>query len=290
MQSSGRTLSEVLDLGRTYLDASGVGEARLKCELLLSRLLGVPRLALHMHRERVLRDPELAAMRRALKRLRRGEPVQYVIGETGFMDHVFKTDGRALVPRPETEVLVQRMLQDPSLWEHEKPLIADVGTGSGCIVLSLAAARPDGRYLAIDISEDALALAQENAARLQLDDHVIFYAGDLEDVVEAEMLDAIVANLPYIPSAEIETLERSVRDFEPRLALDGGASGLDIITDLIADAGIVLKSGGKIFLEIGCEQGRAVRSLLDENGFVQIEVLPDLHGRDRVVCGVLGYS
>lgn len=287
MQSEGKTLREVLDLGHRYLADQGVTEARLKCELLLSRLLGVPRLALHLHREQQLREAQLEAMRRAMKRLRDGEPVQHVIGETGFMDHVFKTDGRALVPRPETEVLVQRVLQDPSLWEHEKPFIADVGTGSGCIVLSLAAARPDGRYLAIDISEDALALAQENAARLQLHEQVIFYAGDLEDVVEPEMLDAIVANLPYIPSAEIETLERSVRDFEPRLALDGGASGLDIITDLIADAGIVLKSGGKIFLEIGCEQGRAVKRLLEENGFSEIEVLPDLQGRDRVVCGVL---
>ncbi len=290
MESDGKPLRDVLDLGHRYLEEQGVTEARVKCEMLLSRLLGVPRLELHVHRDQLLRQTKLEAMRRGLKRLRDGEPVQHVLGETGFMDHVFKTDRRALIPRPETEVLVRRVLEDPSVWAADRPCIVDVGTGSGCIVLSLAAARPAARYLAVDVSEEALALAKENAQRLGLHEHVIFYSGDLGDVVEPEMLDAIVANLPYIPSDELATLERSVREYEPHLALDGGMSGLDLITNLIADAAIVLKPHGKIFLEIGSEQGGAVSRLLQESGFGDIELLQDLQGRDRVVCGILAMS
>ncbi len=287
MPSQEKTVGEVLDLGESYLDVQGIMEPRTKCELLLARLLAVSRLDLHALHKKPLEEIQLQAMRRGLKRLRDGEPVQHVLGETGFMDHVFKTDRRALIPRPETEILVNRVLQDKVLWKQEQPCIVDVGTGSGCIILSVAASKPHARYLAIDISEDALSLAQENAERLQLQNNIIFYAGELGDVAEPEMLDAIIANLPYIPTAAIERLNRDVRDFEPRMALDGGESGLDLIADLIADAAIVLKNHGKIFLEIGCEQGQAVTQLLQENGFRDIEVLQDLAGRDRVVCSSL---
>ncbi|MFU8779504.1 MAG: peptide chain release factor N(5)-glutamine methyltransferase [Kiritimatiellia bacterium] len=287
MDTEQKTVAEVASLGQSFLEARAIPDARLKCEMLLSRLLSVPRLALGLHSRTVLRPAQLEAMRRGLKRLREGEPVQHVIGETGFMQHIFKSDRRALIPRPETEMLVQRVLADEALWARECPSIVDVGTGSGCIVLSLAAEHRDARYLALDISADALSLARENAQRLHLDDAVIFFEGCLGDVAEPEMLDAIVANLPYIPAADIEHLEKCVRDFEPRLALDGGASGLDIIEDLIADAAIVLKCEGRIFLEIGDKQGFAVRRMLEEGGFEHVEVLPDLNGRERVVCGVL---
>jgi release factor glutamine methyltransferase len=287
MDTEGKTVEEVIRLGKEFLAARSIPDAHLKCEMLLARLLAVPRLELSLHRSRVLREAQLEAMRRGLKRLREGEPVQHVIGEAGFMRHVFKSDRRALIPRPETELLVQCVLDDAALWQRGCPCIADVGTGSGCIVLSLASARPDARYLAVDVSPDALSLARENAQRLKLEQKVIFYEGCLGDVAEAEMLDAIVANLPYIPADDVATLEKAVRDFEPRLALDGGPSGLDIIEDLIADAAIVLKNEGRIFLEIGDRQGAAVRRLLEEGGFFNVSVLPDLNGRDRVVCGVL---
>lgn len=287
MDTSSKTVGAILDLGEKYLVDCAVSEARLKCEMLLARLLGVPRLELHLRRDTLLRESQLQAMRRALKRLRECEPIQYVIGETGFMHHVFKTDQRALIPRPETEVLVSQVLQDSQLWQRECPRIVDVGTGSGCIILSLAAAHPDAHYLATDMSEKALALAKENAEKLQLQDHVLFYAGDLEDVVEPEMLDAIVANLPYIPSRDVDALDREVREYEPRMALDGGEEGLDVIADLIADATIVLKNQGRIFLEIGAEQGAAVQTLLQDSGFQNIEVLKDLQRRDRVVCATL---
>lgn len=287
VESENKSVGDVLLLATSYLGARGVEEARLKSEMLMARLLRVPRLELSLHVRRALREEQVAAMRRGVKRLGEGEPVQYVTGEAGFLAHVFKCDRRALIPRPETEILVQCVLADETLWSLERPSIVDVGTGSGCIVLSLAAARPQGRYLAVDVSPDALGLARENASLFGLGDGVIFYEGRLGDIAEPEMLDAIVANLPYIPERTIETLSPSVRDYEPRLALDGGVSGLDAIEDLVADAAIVLKNGGRIFLEIGAEQGAAVVRLLTGSGFSEVKVLPDLNGRDRVVSGVI---
>ncbi len=289
MPEQGKTVREVLDLGETYLARHGTTHPRLLCELLLGRLLKRPRSEFALHGERPLATEHLEAMRRGLKRVAGGEPVQYVIGETGFMDSVFKTDRRALIPRPETEVLVRKVLECDHLWQVERPAIADIGTGSGCIVLSLAAARPQGRYLALDVSEEALALARENAAALGLAERVIFTAEALSDVVEAEMLDAIVANLPYIPTAEVDRLPENVRAHEPRLALDGGPDGLDVITALIEDAAIAIKGGGHLFLEIGETQGAAVTGRMQSVGFEAVRVHSDLNGRDRVVTGCLAF-
>jgi len=287
MATDTKTVKDILALSESYLAQRGVEQPRLMGEMLLSRLLRRPRLELSLDYARVLPEAHLEAMRRGIKRVGDGEPVQYVLGEAGFMNHVFKVDSRALIPRPETETLVRLVLDCKPLWQQERPAIADVGTGSGCIVLSLAAAREHGRYLALDVSEDALDLARENAARLGLGERVIFTSEGLSDIIEPETLDAITANLPYIPTAALETLPKNVRDHEPHLALDGGASGLDIITSVAEDAAIVLRSGGMLFLEIGEEQGRAVRRLLEEAGFDDVKVHPDLNGRDRVVSGRL---
>lgn len=287
MAENQKTVLEVLTLSEHYLARRRVDQPRLIAEMLLSRLRRRPRLELALEYAQPLPEAHLEAMRRGLKRVADGEPVQYVLGETGFMSHVFKTDRRALIPRPETEVLVRLVLDCKPLWQEERPAIADVGTGSGCIVLSLAAARPTGRYLALDVSEDALALARENAGRLGLTDRVIFACEGLSDVIEAETLDAIIANLPYIPTAAIERLPENVRTHEPRLALDGGASGLDIIASVVEDAAIALKSDGRLFLEIGDDQGASVSGLLKAAGFEDVRVHPDLNGRDRVVTGRL---
>ena len=173
------------------------------------------------------------------------------------------------------------------LWAIDRPAIADVGTGSGCIALSLAVERPSARLLALDVSEDALALATENAQRLGVSARVRFAPLGLADVLDGPSLNAVVANLPYISSAEVETLPVNVRSFEPRLALDGGADGLEIVRDIAADATMALCDGGGLFLEIGEQQGEAVRLLLDELGFCEIQVRNDLAGRVRFVTAVL---
>lgn len=285
MSELSHQVGPVLRMSAQYLSDRQISDGRLLCEMLMARLLRVSRLALGQHSERELSAAQVEAMRRGLKRLSQHEPVQYVLGEVGFMDHVFKVDSRALIPRPETEVLVRYVLAKEDIWASDQPAIADIGTGTGCIVLSLAAARPGGHFLAFDVSAEALALAKENAVRLELADKVAFTDRELSDVVEPEMLDAIVANLPYITSSEMNELPANVREYEPIMALDGGADGLDVIRTVVADATIVLKNGGWIFLEIGERQGAAVQGLLEESGFENVELIRDLNQRDRIVVG-----
>jgi len=225
-----------------------------------------------------------------------GEPLQYVLGEWDFRHLTLTVDRRALIPRPETELLVDLVLEAKELWYPSvaaaagrsvaipsSPLILDVGTGSGCIILSLATERPQGRYIAIDASTDALKLARANATRCGAADRVEFRHSHGCGEFPAGSVDAIVANLPYIPTAVVATLDRNVREHEPHLALDGGPDGLDIVRHVARDAVMVLRPGGWLFLEIGDEQGPATHDLLEHLGLVEISVLADLAGKTRFV-------
>ncbi|MCX7590051.1 MAG: peptide chain release factor N(5)-glutamine methyltransferase [Kiritimatiellae bacterium] len=287
-ESPDRTLKRVLDAATGYLAGKGVEEPRLASELLAARLLRCKRLELVLKQDLVLEERLVEAMRRGIRRLAAGEPVQYVLGETEFMGHVFKVDSRALIPRPETELLVEEVLACKPLWATGRPRIVDVGTGCGCIVISLALARPQGVYAALDVSEKTLELARENALRLGVADRIGFFREELADFVEPGGVDAIVANLPYIPTAHIEKLPVHIREHEPRWALDGGPDGLLHISTLIGDATIALKPGGFLFLEIGHDQAERVHTLMHEGGFEQIVVTKDYAGHDRIVKGVLG--
>jgi release factor glutamine methyltransferase len=192
-----------------------------------------------------------------------------------------------LIPRPETELLVDAVLAHKSLWATARPAIADVGTGSGCVIISLALERPQGDYTASDISAEALCMAQSNATRLGgAAAKIVFLVADLLAGRPDHSLDGVVANLPYVRSAECDGLPRHIREHEPRLALDGGADGLDVIRRLIAQARTVLRPGGVLFLEIGHDQGPATRRLLE--GFREVQICADYAGRERVVIAVLG--
>lgn len=279
------TVGSVLNAATSYLADKGIENPDLVCSHLLSCLLDCRHLDLHLHSDQVLDEKRLEAMRRGIKRAAGGEPVQYIVGHWDLMGHKLKVDRRALIPRPETEILVQRVLDCDDIWNQQAPLIADVGTGSGCIVIALAVARPNAAFVALDPSSEALELAKENAEALGVADRIAFAPTELSDVVDPESLAAIVANLPYIPTTDYEQLSPSIRDFEPRSALDGGDDGLDIIRSVVQDATMALKNGGMISLEIGAEQGNAVKSLLEAEGFSDVSVLPDLASRDRVVEG-----
>lgn len=281
-----QTVVEVLKAGADYLAGKGVEQSRLACELLVSRLLKCKRLELYLKHNTSLSPGHMEAMRRGVKRVAGGEPVQYVLGETDFMGHTFKVDRRALIPRPETEVLVEQVLDCGLLWRNAKPVVVDVGTGTGCIVISIALEKPEGLYVGLDPDKGAIELACENAAAFGLQDKIAFAAAELSDFVDAETIDAIAANLPYIPTAEYEDLPVHIHDHEPRSALDGGPRGLSVIETVIQDAAIALKPGGHLFLEIGEKQGGAVTSLLKDSGFDKIAVKKDLADRDRVVWGV----
>ena len=229
-------------------------------------------------------------MRRAMRRLVAGEPLQYVLGEWDFRTLTLKCDQRALIPRPETEELVTRVLK----WLKGNPsggprFIVDVGTGTGAIILSLAAEyEGPAVFLGTDVSEAAVSLAKENAAKCALDGRVKFSVMDgLDDFDEPEVIDVLVSNPPYIESAVCETLDPRVRDFEPRLALDGGVSGLDFYDRYLADALNVLKPGGAVFFEIGGNQGDAVAKLMEGYGFSDIRVEKDYSGHDRYASAKL---
>lgn len=273
-----------------YLESKNVPDARVASELMAARLLRSSRGFLNSFYEKEVPEKFLEAMRRAMRRLVAGEPLQYVLGEWDFRSLTLKCDPRALIPRPETEELVTRVLK----WLKENPsdeprFIVDVGTGTGAIILSLAAEfKGPAVFLGTDISEAAVSLAKENAAKCALDGRVKFTVMDgLDDFDEPEVVDVLVSNPPYIESAVCETLDPRVKDFEPRLALDGGVSGLDFYDRYLADALNILKPGGAVFFEIGENQGDAVAKLMEGYGFSDIRIEKDYSGHDRYASAVL---
>jgi release factor glutamine methyltransferase len=277
-----KRLLEILQASSDYLAGKGVDQPRLTAEQLMSHVLRCPRLQLYLRFEVPLDEPQLVPLRAAIKRLGAGDPLQYVLGDTEFMGRRFKVDARALIPRPETEELVDRVLNCTPLWANPIPVVADVGTGSGCIVISLAVARPSARYLAIDASPAAIELARENAA-LNKTVSIEFRVGDLLAGVAAGSLDGVIANLPYIPTHDCATLPRHIREHEPLSALDGGEDGLFLIRRLISGAWDGLKPGGHLFLEIGFDQSGRVVKCLNSLGYDGVTVHQDLGGRDRMV-------
>lgn len=280
---------ETLEKTVSFLEAKGVPDATVAAESLVARLLNTSRGFIAGELGRETAPAHLEAMRRAMKRLAGGEPLQYVLGEWDFRSLTLKCDRRALIPRPETEELVTRTLAYLRARAFtEPPFIVDVGTGTGAIALSLAKEYPDAVYLATDISEGAIALATENAKLCNLEGKVKFAVADgLDDFCDPQVFDVIVSNPPYIESAVIASLDPRVRDFEPRLALDGGASGLDFYERYLSDAINLLKPSGAVFFEIGENQAEAIRSLMFDYGFDDIRIEKDWSGHDRYASAVL---
>ena len=279
------TWRDVISKSAAYLAAKGVPEAEVAAELLVARLLACGRGDLAASGGREAGERYLEAMRRAMARLVKGEPVQYVLGEWDFRRLTLKCDRRALIPRPETEELVTRVLKHLG----DGMTVVDVGTGTGAIALSLAAEfKGEATIIATDVSEEAIALAKENAAKCGLAARVTFVVMDgLDEFDEPECVDILVSNPPYIESAVCATLDPRVRDFEPRLALDGGVRGLDFYDRYLADALNLLKPGGRVFFEIGEGQGAAVAKLMGDYGFSDIAIEKDYAGHDRYALATL---
>jgi release factor glutamine methyltransferase len=270
------TISEVLRAAAGYLERKGIETPRLDAELLLAHSLGLSRLELYTQHDRPLSEAERAGARTLVERRGAREPLAYVLGEWGFRRLTLRTDSRALVPRPETEIVVERAL---ALLEGvDGPRIVDVGTGSGAIALALAQERPDARVTATDISPDALALARENAERLAL--RVELVETTLVEGL-AGPFDLVVSNPPYVAPAELDSLQPEVRDWEPRGAVvENGQTEA-----LVGVAKDLLAPGGALVLE--CHEGKAqaVAELLRSAGYAGTKVTLDLTGRERVVEG-----
>ena len=277
------TLGAVVDASAAYLGRHGMDDARVACEWLVAERLRIPRLELPLHRRDTLPADLLDRLRGDVVALGRGEPLQYILGSADFRGHLFRCDPRALIPRPETEELVQLCLDEPSVATLSAPRIADIGTGTGCIAISIALELPSARCVAVDRSADALALARENAAANAVADRVEFIEGFGAAGLEPGSCDAIVTNPPYIPSDVIRVLPRNVRDHEPHLALDGGEDGLDIARDIARDAVIALRKGGWIFYELGENQAADLVAFLEDLGFGSCSIHADNAGVKRFV-------
>ena len=262
-------------------------EARTIAELLVARVCKLPRLQLLTVLDHTLPTHAVEALQRGLARVAKHEPVQYVLGEWDFRNLTLRVDSRALIPRPETELLVEWVLETETLWQLPNPRIADIGTGTGCIILSIASERPSAECVAVDMSADALALAQENAERHGLTQRVTFIQADACSEFPPASFDAIVSNPPYISSPEVECLQPHVRDHEPRLALDGGADGLAILRSIIEGASWALRPGGWLFFETGHDQGHAVRELMEAAGFQNTTIRADHNRHYRFVRGMV---
>ena len=267
-------LREALAGSTDYLARRGIERARFESELIFSQTLGLSRIQLYMDLDRPLNPEERDRSRGLVERRGRREPLAYVLGEWGFRRLTLKTDARALVPRPETEILVERAL---SLIDGmEAPRVLDAGTGSGAIALALVDEHPGVRVVALDSSADALALARENAEALGLE--IELRQGDVRDLV-AGRFDLVVSNPPYVLPDEIETLEPEVREWEPREAL----VGVGVPEALAERARGLLVPGGRLAIELGDGQQSAYAVLLGDLGFEAVTITPDLTGRERVV-------
>jgi release factor glutamine methyltransferase len=273
------TLAEVLRRSTAYLESHGSPTPRLDAELLLSHGLGLSRIELYTQFERPLDDAELAACRELVRRRGLREPVAYVIGHWGFRRLDLTVDARVLVPRPETELVVDRCL---TLLEGcEQPRVLDVGTGSGAIALALKDERADAIVVGCDVSEEALQGARANAESLEL--AVELVRSDLLERVPAGQFRLIVSNPPYVAESEMETLEPEVVGHEPRLATVAGPDGLEVYRRLLPQAAARLDSGGWLVLECGAGQAQPLLAELGGLGYVDAGVDADLAGIDRVV-------
>jgi release factor glutamine methyltransferase len=279
------TVGSCFEYAVEQLEAGRILESRSKVEWILGRVLQCRRLELPLQQDRELNGVQLRRIASLVRRVAVGEPLQYVLGDTEFMGRVFKTDSRALIPRPETEILVENALICQDAWSLQHPVVADVGAGTGCIIVSLALAHPEGDFLAVDTSAEALELSLDNARAFWVEEKIRFMRGDLLVGVPSRSLNLIVSNLPYVATDEMETLPPDIRNHEPRMALDGGPDGFSVITRLVPQAFHSLRPGGWLFLEIGEDQGERARNLMRNHGFDRVEIRKDLSGHDRIACG-----
>jgi len=274
------SIAEALREASVVLENGGVPEARRDASALLSFVIGKDRTFLISHAEDPVDDDSFDQLREFVERRAAGEPLQYITGVQDFYGREFCVTPDVLIPRPETELLVEAALE-----VSDGTLICDVGTGSGCIAVTLLCERPLARAVALDKSAAALEIAKFNAAKQSVADRAVFVVSDCFDALDRSehQFDLIVSNPPYVSESALAGLQREVRDHEPLVALSPGADGLSVIRRLLTDASAFLKPNGHLLMEIGFDQGETVRNLIDESVWSLLEVRPDLQCIPRIV-------
>ena len=263
------------------LEAHGVPESRREAGSLLSFVIGKDRTFLISHADDLLEETEVDRFREVVARRAEGEPLQYITGMQDFYGREFRVTPDVLIPRPETELLVEAALE--VITDVRGPTICDVGTGSGCIAVTLLCERTDARAVAVDVSEAALKVAAQNAHVLGVSDRIELKLSDCFDELDKTTFDLIVSNPPYVSSAALPALQREVRDHEPLVALSPGADGLSVIRRLLHDGPSFLNAGGHLIMEIGYDQGEAMQELIDPKFWRLVEIRPDLQSIPRIV-------
>lgn len=283
MSEQAWTIRKVLDWTRGHFDKQDIDDPRLTSEILLGHVLSLPRVKLYMDLDRPLSKEELATYRGLIQRRIAGEPTQYLVGSKEFYGRRFSVDARVLIPRSETELLVEAVLHDVK--KDAPSRVLDVCTGSGCIAVTIAAERPQASVWATDLMASALEVAKANAEKHQVDARVTFFQGDLlAPLPPGTQFDVIVSNPPYVKTGDLKTLQREVQR-EPKEALDGGPEGVTLIARVVTDALPRLKPGGLLAMEIGEDEGAAVKELLVRAGYHDVKIEKDLARHERLALG-----
>lgn len=278
------TVLEAIQKSAEFLGKKGVESSRLQTELLLAHLLKMPRMNLYLNFERALTNEETNALRELVRRRGQREPLQHIVGTTNFCGFEIAVNKNALVPRPETELLAEAGWQFLSTISHQSSTALDFGTGTGCISIALAAKCPNAKVIALDVSADALALAKQNTGKNKVDDRIEFVQGSgFAAILQNFQFDLLISNPPYIPTAEIETLQPEVKNFDPRAALNGGTDGLDFYRMFATRAKPFLKTDGKIMLEFGDGQAEAIRQIFENEKWIVEEIKSDYSQRERIL-------
>lgn len=279
------TIGKILKWTEQYFASKGIESPRLDAEVLLSHVLKKERIYLYVHFDAPLEPSELAAYKYCIKKRLEHMPVAYITGTREFMGLDFHVTTSVLIPRPDTEILVQTAMDHLKDMEHgESPVIADIGTGSGAICLSMLSYMPELQAVTVDISEDAIQVAKGNAESLNVADRIEFIEGDMLEPLAGQSFDAIVSNPPYIPERDIEGLEPEVKCYEPMGALVADDEGMIFYKRLLQDAPKLLKTGGFLALEAGIHEAGPIKDIGESSGdWENIEVIKDLAGIDRVV-------
>ncbi len=281
------TIQKLLNWVTEYLTDKGIDSPRLSAELLLSHVVGLKRIELYTQFDKSVSKEQLDKLHDLVKRAVQNEPIAYLVGKTEFYSLELNVTADCCIPRPETELLVERAIEFLQT-RSGKQFVCDLCTGCGCIAIAIAKNFPDADIIATDICDAALSVAAKNVGKHQLGDRIKLLCGDLfEPLVphlDVEKFDLIVCNPPYVSSAEIEKLDKNVKDYEPKLALFAGEDGLDTYRRIIEKIDVFLKPDGALMLEIGYSQGQAVRELLEQTGvFTEIKIEKDFHNNDRIV-------
>lgn len=281
------TVLEAIRLSTEYLDKKKIDSPRINAELLLAHTIGCKRLDLYLAFDRPLTEPELNIYRGLIKRRASYEPLQYIIGTVEFYGLVFKVTPSVLIPRPETELLVEKIIKELS--DKEQLNILEIGCGSGNIAISLAYHLKQAQIITTDISDAALNLAKENSQKLGVAERISFIRHNIltDDLLRFSMFDLVVSNPPYVSLQSYSSLQKEIMGFEPRLAVTDESDGLTFYRIISEKVSGNIKKGGKLFFEISHGQCDDVKSIMTKNNFSKIEVIKDYQNIERIVVGVL---